>query len=171
MGEDVTATVFSREDRQRYRQKVKRCLDTFARMLAESRFDAAPGSIGLEIELNLTDEGGDPALLNAKVLEVIADADFQTELAQFNVEINIPPRSLEGDVFSSLEQGVRTSLNHGEEKARGVGAHMVMVGILPTVEGDHLNADAFSANPRYELLNEQIFAARGEDLDIRINGV
>jgi gamma-glutamyl:cysteine ligase YbdK (ATP-grasp superfamily) len=171
MGEDVTATVFSREDRQRYRAKVKRCLDVFARMLSESRFDFTPGSIGLEIELNLTDGAGDPAMLNARVLEVIADADFQTELAQFNVEINVPPRSLSGDVLSQLEAGVRTSLNNGEEKSRGVGAHMMMVGILPTVGPEHLNADSFSANPRYQLLNEQIFAARGEDLDIAIAGV
>jgi hypothetical protein len=48
---------------------------------------------------------------------------------------------------------------------------MVMVGILPTVGDNHLNAESFSANPRYQLLNEQIFAARGEDLDIRIGGV
>ena len=171
MGEDVTATVFSREDRQRYRQKVKRCLDVFARMLSESRFDAAPGSIGLEIELNLTDEAGDPAMLNARVLEAIADGDFQTELAQFNVEINVPPRSLTGNVFGALEADVRTSLNNAEEKARGVGAHMVMVGILPTVVDRHLDAEAFSANPRYQLLNEQIFAARGEDLDVAIAGV
>src|SRR4051795_7575810 len=171
MGEDVTATVFSREDRQRYRAKVKRCLDVFARMLSESRFDAARGSIGLEIELNLTDEGGDPALVNAKALEVIADADFQTELAQFNVEINVAPRSLSGEVFSELEHDVRTSLNNAEEKARSVGAHMMMIGILPTVTDRHLSAESFSANPRYQLLNEQIFAARGEDLDIAITGV
>src|SRR5687767_4571327 len=171
MGDDVAATVFSREDRQRYRAKVKRCLDVFARMLSESRFEATRGSIGLEIELNLTDEEGDPALVNAKVLEAIADADFQTELAQFNVEINVAPRSLSGAVLSGLERDVRVSLNHAEEKARSVGAHMVMVGILPTVTDRHLNAESFSANPRYEMLNEQIFAARGEDLDIRIAGV
>ena len=171
MGDDVAATVFSREDRQRYRAKVKRCLDVFARMLSESRFEATQGSIGLEIELNLTDEAGDPALVNAKVLEAIADADFQTELAQFNIEINVAPRRLTGTVLSELEHDVRVSLNNAEEKARGVGAHMVMVGILPTVTDRHLNAESFSANPRYELLNEQIFAARGEDLDIRINGV
>src|SRR5687768_11255405 len=170
MGDDVAVTVFSREDRQRYRAKVKRCLDVFARMLSEARFDAARGSIGLEIELNLTDEAGDPALVNAKALEVIADADFQTELAQFNVEISVAPRSLSGAVLSGLERDVRVSLNHAEEKARSVGAHMVMVGILPTVTDRHLNAESFSANPRYELLNEQIFAARGEDLDIRIAG-
>jgi hypothetical protein len=171
MGEDVAVTVFSREDRQRHREKVKRCLDVFARMLSEARFEAAPGSMGLEIELNLTDEAGDPALVNARVLEAIADADFQTELAQFNVEINVAPRSLSGEVFSELEQNVRTSLNNAEEKARSVGAHMVMVGILPTVTDRHLNSESFSANPRYQLLNEQIFAARGEDLDISIAGV
>src|SRR5918993_1434338 len=171
MGDEVAATVFSREDRQRYRAKVKRCLDVFARMLSESRFEATRGSIGLEIELNLTDEDGDPALVNAKVLEAIADADFQTELAQFNVEINVSPRELSGTVLTELEHDVRLSLNNAEEKARGVGAHMVMVGILPTVTDRHLNAESFSANPRYELLNEQIFAARGEDLDIRIAGV
>src|SRR5829696_5756592 len=171
MGDDVAVTVFSREDRQRYRRKVRTCLDVFARMLGEARFDSDRSSFGLEIELNLTDEAGDPALINAKALEAIADADFQTELAQFNVEINVAPRSLSGSVLSELERDVRTSLNNAEEKARKVGAHMVMVGILPTVTDRHLSAESFSANPRYQLLNEQIFAARGEDLDIRIAGV
>ena len=95
MGEEVEARQFTREDRQRYRAKVKRCLDVFARMLSEARFDADHRSIGLEIELNLTDADGRPAMRNAAVLEAIADPDFQTELGQFNVEINIPPRLLE----------------------------------------------------------------------------
>jgi gamma-glutamyl:cysteine ligase YbdK (ATP-grasp superfamily) len=171
VGQDVSVTVFSREDRQRYRQKVRTCLDVFARMLREARFDPEKRSVGLEIELNLTDEAGDPAMLNAKVLEAIADADFQTELGQFNVEINIPPRLLAGNVFAELEEGVRASLNHGEERARTVGAHMMIIGILPTIGEQHLTADSFSANPRYDLLNEQIFAARGEDLEISISGV
>jgi hypothetical protein len=170
MGEEVTARVFSREDRQQYRNKVKRNLDVFARMLAESRFDADHRSIGLEIELNLTDDAGDPAMRNAQVLEAISDEDFQTELGQFNVEINIPPRLLTGPVFAELESSVRTSLNHGEERAREVAAHMVMVGILPTLDETHMSAESFSTNPRYQLLNEQIFAARGEDLQISISG-
>ncbi len=162
--------MFSREDRQRYRTKVRACLDVFARMLSESRFDAEDRSFGLEIELNLTDDAGDPAMRNAAVLEAIADAAFQTELGQFNVEINIPPRLLEGGVFSELEEDIRRSLNHAEERARGVGGHMMIIGILPTIDEAHLNADAFSESPRYKLLNEQIFAARGEDLEIAISG-
>src|SRR6185503_17229249 len=171
MGDEVVATKFTREDRQRYRDKVKRCLDAFARMLNEARFDPDRRSIGLEIELNLTEETGDPAMANAHVLELIADDDFQTELAQFNIEINIPPRKLEGTVFSELEETVRRDLNHAEQQAQKARAHMMTIGILPTLTEDLLNGEALSANPRYKLLNEQIFAARGEDLEINIAGV
>ena len=51
------------------------------------------------------------------------------------------------------------------------GAHMVLIGILPTITERHLNGEIFSASDRYALLNEQIFAARGEDLHIEIDGV
>ena len=171
MGEQVAAATFSRADRQRYRRKVRACLDVFARMLAESRFHRERRSIGLEIELNLTDEAGDPAMVNAAALEAIANPSFQTELGQFNVEINFSPRLLDGSVLSELEHDARASLNDAERRARTVGAHMMLIGILPTVDARHLNADSLSANPRYSLLNEQIFAARGEDLEIAISGV
>ncbi len=171
MGEEVDAQEFSRADRTRHREKVRRCLDVFARMLREARFDPERRSFGLEIELNLTDEQGDPAMLNAQALEAIADPDFQTELGRFNLEINVPPRLLEEGAFAALEDEVRRDLNHAEERARTVGAHMMLIGILPTVGEQHLTRDSFSDNPRYELLNEQIFAARGEDLEISINGV
>jgi gamma-glutamyl:cysteine ligase YbdK (ATP-grasp superfamily) len=171
MGEKVDMTAFSREDRQRYRQKVRRCLDTFARMLAQSRFDFERPMTGLEIELNLVDEFGDPAMVNEKVLALIADPAFQTELGQFNIEINLPPRPLSGDSAVELEESVRASLNHANDMARDAGARMVMIGILPTLHERHLNIDALSANPRYKLINEQIFAARGEDLHLAISGI
>jgi hypothetical protein len=171
MGQQVASRAFSREDRQLYRQKVHACLDVFARMLSEARFHPERRSFGMEIELNLTDDAGEPAMANAAVLEAIADPSFQTELGRFNIEINISPRLLGGGVFAELERDARASLNHAEERARTVGAHMLIIGILPTIGAKHLHAESFSANPRYSLLNEQIFAARGEDLEISITGV
>jgi hypothetical protein len=171
MGQDVAKTQFTREDRQQYRQKVRRSLDVFARMLAESRFDVERRSMGLEIELNLTDDRGDPAMVNEKVLDLIADEDFQTELAQFNIEINIPPQKIEGQVFQTLEREVRASLNHADDMSKQAEADVVMIGILPTLRAEHLTVDSLSSNPRYALINEQIFAARGEDLQISIDGV
>ena len=170
MGRDVEATVFTRDDRQRFRQKVRRCLDTFARMLAEYRFESERPMVGLEIELNLVDDTGDPAMKNAEVLDAIADPAFQTELGQFNIEINISPRQLETGGLVDFEQDVRASLNAAEGRANSVGARIMMIGILPTLQGKHMSADVLSSNPRYALLNEQIFAARGEDLEISIAG-
>jgi len=63
-------------------------------MLSESKFDFERPMTGLEIEFNLVDAQENPAMRNADVLGAIANDDFQTELGQFNIEINIPPRSL-----------------------------------------------------------------------------
>ncbi|WP_030451407.1 glutamate-cysteine ligase family protein [Herbidospora cretacea] len=171
MGRDVPATQFSRDDRRRYRDKLKRSLDVLARMLGEARFDAERPLAGLEIELNLVDDQGEPAMKNAEVLDAISAPDWDTELGQFNVEINVAPRELGGPGLVELEQTVRNSLNHAEAQARTVGGHMVLVGILPTLKESDLSESTLSANPRYKLLNEQIFAARGEDLRIAIDGV
>ncbi|WP_109506305.1 glutamate--cysteine ligase [Nocardioides speluncae] len=171
MGEEVAAQEFTRADRTRHREKVRRCLDVFARMLKEAAFDTDDPMTGLEIELNLVDDDGLPALKNQEVLTAIADPDFQTELGQFNIEINSPPARLREGGLSTFEAGLRRSLNDAEEKSRGVGAHQVMIGILPTLMNGHLEPENISGNPRYQLLSEQVLAARGEDIVIDIRGI
>jgi Glutamate-cysteine ligase family 2(GCS2) len=170
LGRDVPAIRVSQQDRRAYREKVRSCLDVFARMLRESRFESAPGQVGLEIELNLVDETGLPSMKNAEVLGAIADPTWASELGQFNLEINVPPRPLACDALAQLERGVQTSLDHAEGRACQAGTHLVMVGILPTLRQSDVGEQAMSANPRYRLLNEQIFAARGEDMRIWIEG-
>ena len=170
MGEDVTARTFTREDRQLYREKVHRCLDVLARMLAESRFDFDQPQTGMEVELNLVDEDGRPSLSNAEVLAQIDDPAFVQELGRFNLEINVPPKSLMADGVDRYESEVRHALNAAENLARGIGAHMVMIGILPTLFDEHMTPESLSNNPRYALLDQQLLLARGEDLRIDIRG-
>ena len=170
MGEEVEQQEFSRADRTQYREKVRRNLDVFARMLREARFDTDDPMTGLEVELNLVDDKGDPALKNAEVLEAIASPDFQTELGQFNIEINIAPATLREGGLTIFEDSLRRSLNDAESKAAQSGAHQVMIGILPTLDEGHMHVQSISANPRYRLLSEQILSARGEDITINISG-
>ena len=125
---------------------------------------------GLEVELNLVDDAGDPALKNAEVLEAIADPAFQTELGQFNIEINVPPARLREGGLGTFEASLRRSLNDAESKSAEVGAHQVMIGVLPTLAPAHFAPQMMSANPRYRLLSEQILHARGEDIRIDITG-
>src|SRR3954463_16461952 len=170
MGEEVDAQAFTREDRTRYRAKVHACLDVLARMLAQSRFDAESPATGLEIELNLVDDHEETAMCNMEVLEALGDPDFQTELGKFNLEINVAPKRLPEHGVTGFVDGVRNSLNAAEAAANDVGAHLVMVGILPTLTEKHLDREVLSANPRYQLLSEEIRAARGEDIVLDIAG-
>src|SRR5487761_1692164 len=170
MGRDIQAIKISGEDRRLYRDKVRRSLDVLARMLRERMFEEDPSLIGQEIELNLVDSCGAPSMRNAAVLDAIADPAWATEVGQFNLEINLPPRRLDGDALADLEDEVRGSLNAGDAKAREAGSRLVMIGILPTLRHDDLHQGTMSSNERYRVLNDQIFAARGEDMRISIDG-
>ena len=170
MGSDVSRRTFTREDRQRYREKVKRCLDALATMLAENRFSFPRQQMGLEIELNLVDEAMRPAMTNSVVLEKIDDPSFTQELGQHNVEINVPPRPLAGDEALGLERELRASLEAADTKAHDAGANLVMIGVLPTLREEHFDPRWLSSGARYSLLNDQIFAARGEEMVLHMEG-
>jgi gamma-glutamyl:cysteine ligase YbdK (ATP-grasp superfamily) len=170
MGRDIAPMSFGGEDRRKYRDKVRRSLDVFAQMLRERAFDDGEAFVGQEIELNLVDEHGAPSMRNAAVLDAIADPAWATEVGQFNLEINVPPRQLTDGALAELEKEVRGSLNAADAKARSAGSRLVMVGILPTLQKEDVHQGAMSANARYRVLNEQIFAARGEDIRIEIDG-
>jgi len=170
MGRDIQAIKFSGEDRRKYRDKVRRSLDALSRMLREQMFATEPVLVGQEIELNLVDRQGEPTMRNTAVLEALANPAWGTEVGQFNLEINVPPRQLEGDALAGLEEEIRGDLNAGDAKARDTGARLVMVGILPTLQKQDVHEGTMSANDRYRVLNDQIFAARGEDMEIAIDG-
>jgi hypothetical protein len=171
MGKDVSLSSFTREDRTRYRQKVRRCLDVFALMLNEFRFDADRPMTGLELELNLIDADADPAMRNAEVLADLADPSFQTELGRFNLEINLAPRLIAKHGFDDYESDLLTSLARADERAGKADARLALIGILPTLTERHAVLENLSSDPRYRVLNEQIVSARGEDITLEIRGV
>ncbi|NHN54724.1 glutamate--cysteine ligase [Calidifontibacter sp. DB0510] len=170
MGADIEGTPFTREQRQRYREKVRQDLDVFERMLHTRGFEFDRQLTGMEIELNLVGSDMQPAMVNAAVLESISDPDYQTELGQYNIELNVSPRPMPGDEALRLEADLRDSLNRADQQAQQAGARIVTIGMLPTLMPDHFHTEWMSANARYAALNEAIFAARGEDLFLDIEG-
>ncbi|WP_431040984.1 glutamate--cysteine ligase [Streptomyces sp. P1-3] len=171
MGEKVVANGFGLVDRQRQRRNLQACLEGLSRLMEERRFDRPRNLMGLEIELNLAGSDGMPRMLNAQVLDRIASPDFQTELGQFNLEVNIVPHRLSGRVFDQLEEELRTGLSYADRKAREVSSRVVMIGILPTLAAADLGAANLSGDDRYKLLDAHMLAARGEDFRIDVEGV
>ncbi|HYS32798.1 MAG TPA: glutamate--cysteine ligase [Streptosporangiaceae bacterium] len=170
MGRDVPAIAITRRDRRAYREKAHICLEVLERMLRESRFDAGSRRVGLEIEFNLVDSAGRAAMTNADVLAAIDDPVWTSELGQFNIELDSDPASLAGDGFSLLESSLGATVAHAAERAEGTGSRILMVGILPSLRRSDIGVHTISANPRYKLLNDEMLAARGEEMRISIDG-
>ncbi|MCD2192299.1 glutamate--cysteine ligase [Actinomycetospora endophytica] len=166
MGRVVSRTVLS--DREQYRTKVRRCLEALRRMVAEGRFAADELRTGVELELALVDAGMEPAMLNHAVLDRSASELLTTELGRWNLEINLPPRTLPGMAACRLEDDVVSSIGCARRSAAVVGATPVTIGILPTLGAEHLDSDQLTDDPRYDLLNRQMVDARGEPFRLDI---
>jgi gamma-glutamyl:cysteine ligase YbdK (ATP-grasp superfamily) len=170
LGRDIETIQFTREDRRRYREKVKTCLRVLHELMDGGRFSVGRRSLGVELEVYLTDDDGLVLPVNAEVLAALASPDFQTELAQFNMEFATPPRPVAADCFTQVEDELRLSLVRASAKARDLDARVIMIGILPTLTDFDVTEHNLSANPRYKALNDAILAARGEDFVIHIEG-
>ena len=170
MGRDIDTTEFTREDRAKYREKVKANLAALRQLVETNRFETGKRTLGVEVEVYVTTSKGDAAPINAALLERIASPDFQTELAQFNIEFDVKPRRLAGSCFSDIADELRRSLNHAQEQARSMDAEVVIIGILPTLTDFDVTEQNLSANPRYKALNDVILNQRGEDILIHIEG-
>ena len=170
MGRDVPAITITRHDRRTYRAKVRTCLDVLARMLQEARFETDSQRVGLEIEFNLVDKAGYPAMTNADVLAMIADEAWATELGRFNIELAGDPERMTGSVFADLESKLADILAGVAEQVEPSGTRLAMIGILPSLRESDIGDETLSLNPRYRLLNDEILAARGEEIRILIEG-
>jgi hypothetical protein len=149
---------------------MRRCLEALSVMLEQQAFSFSQRQMGMEVELNLVDGCLKPAMANTLVLEKINDPRFTTELGQQNLEINVPPRPLAGDHPLVLERELNDSLKLAGDKALGSGIGVALIGMLPTLRAEHFDAKWLSAGERYTTLNDQIFAARGEDMALDIEG-
>lgn len=170
MGEDIASDRFTKEDRLRYRRKVRRCLDALNAMLSQEHFSFPRQHMGMEIELNLVDGKLDPAMCNTELLRKIDNPLFTAELGQHNLEINVAPTLLAGDWPSQLERDLGAILASANARAAELGAQLVMIGMLPTLREEHFDPKWFSPVARYSILNEQIIAARGEHMILDMRG-
>ncbi|MDF0528407.1 glutamate-cysteine ligase family protein [Tsukamurella sp. 8F] len=174
MGAEVTGTTFTREDRTRFRDRVLRGTEAIDRMLADGLFtdrSTQPDPLlGMEVELNLVDAQMNPAMCNQAILSDLASDTYESELGQFNIELNLDPQPLKASHAMDFADDLRSALNRLESMAAEHGAHTVMIGMLPTLTAAQFEKQWLSQSNRYEQLEEQIFAARGEDLLIDIEG-
>lgn len=172
MGEHQNVT--SSEDRERYQTFMKallrdvRALET---MLDQGRFEEGVRRIGAEQEMFLVDRAGHPAPVAAEVLDRLHHPQFTTELARFNLEVNLSPTAFGGKCLSRMERELEALLEEARRAARACGAEVLLVGILPTLRLEDLGLENMTANPRYLALNNAMRKLRGGVFQFRIKGL
>lgn len=170
MGRDIEAREYTRGDHTRYRAAVRRCLDALEQMLDEGMVVEEEWHTGLELELNLVTDDMRPSMNNLEVLEHIDDDNYTNELGRFTVELNVEPRRIDGQSLLSLESALRKSLHRADDRAGDLGARLVAIGMLPTLDPPTTGSEWLTPSPRYEQLNDAVLRARREDIEIDIAG-
>ena len=171
MGQEVK-TERKPEAIRAFTKAILRDLHALERILDEGLIESGVRRIGAEQEMFLVDRGWRPAPRAMEVLGRLEDdPQFTTELALFNLEVNLEPLLLEDDCLSELESDVRSKLEIAQNAAHEEGAEVLLAGILPTLNKSDLALENITPRERYYALNEAVNRMRGGPGRIRIQGI
>lgn len=140
-------------------------------MLKENMIESDRERIGAEQEFCLVNENWRPSFHSAEILEGLSDPHFTTELARYNIELNLDPLPLKGDCFRQMEEVLNDSLNKADAIADRFNDKVVLTGILPTISKNELELEYMTPNPRYKALNDMIRNVRGAEFELHIKGI
>ena len=140
-------------------------------MLEHGAIESGVRRIGAEQEMFLVDRAMQPTKLAQVLLPKLAGENFTTELGLFNLEANLTPQRLGGDCFTRMERELRRMLDLARAAAAEEGAQIVLCGILPTLEKQHLTLDYMTPSSRYLALNKLMTDLRGGKFEFLIKGL
>ncbi len=170
MGRHDVKRATAPESRRSFTRAILRDIDALDRMLAAGQVESGVRRIGAEQEMFLTDRAGRPAPLAIELLDAIQDARFTTEIARFNVEANLDPIRVDATALSVLHAAVTDVVAAARAAAAGLGARVVLTGILPTLTRPDLTLANLTPRARYAALNEAVMEHAGGRIRLRIQG-
>ncbi len=140
-------------------------------MLKNDMFEKGITRIGAEQEFCLVTPQWRPANNSVEILDHINDPHFTTELAKYNLEINLDPIELKGKCFTEMQESLTSLLAKGAKSAKKYDSKIVLTGILPTITKRHLQMDYITPMPRYYTINERMMKIRNNDFRLHLMGV
>ena len=171
MGEENVRLAENREQTQDFIKALLKDIRALGRMLEEGWFEIDKTRIGAEQELCLVDKNAKAAPISMQVLEKLADKAFTTELALFNLEINLEPLEFGGKCLSRMEKNLQAQVDRVRKVVNELGGEIVLTGILPTIRKVDIDIQNLTPLRRYEALCEAINKLRGGEYDLRIQGM
>lgn len=170
MGKDIKKTHYNDSDLKRFEVALVEQLTQLKSIIAQPKFGQATMQLGAELEMYLVDDNGNVSLSNQLLLEQLNDEQFQPELNQYNLELNLLPIKQHGNSFSQLQQQLQQKTGELERLASQHGINIIPIGILPTLSKANLNSEHMTNLARYHALSNQLYQQRGKAFEVNING-
>jgi CBS domain-containing protein len=171
VGEQDVQEGFGEEERRRFTRALLDDLRALELLLDTGRFETGVRRIGAEQEMFLVDRHFDPASVAPDVLRELKDPRFTTELGRFNLEANLPPLDFGGTFLRQLHDELTDINEVARTAAQRCGADILLVGILPTLQRQHLSLEHMTPVPRYYELNRRLIELKGGIFQANIEGM
>ncbi len=171
MGHEVSDSIFTNNDFQRFDSCLREETAQLADWFRTEQFNMQSGVGGFEIEAWLVDHNGKPAPLNQVFLERLDEPLVVPELSSFNIELNIPQLPLYGTFLRQMNNNLEDLWKRCQRTATELDVKVMLIGILPTISIHDLTLEHMSCRKRFRAINEQIFLRRhGRPIQLDIHG-
>ena len=171
MGQEIKTSRFGQSDFADFEIALQRETELLASWFDNDVFSRAPLTAGYELEAWLINHDCQPSPSNEQFLAAASSSLLTQELAQFNIEINASPLKLANKMLSEFEQAFNNHWDFCQRIANSIDCQLLSIGILPTLQPEHLTLNNISNQVRYRALNDQVLKQRGgEAFKLNING-
>jgi len=174
MGEQRVSIVQDEDQMQHFVERLLDDVQALEYMLEHEWFEDDITRIGAEQEMCLIHNSNfRPASIAPEVLEKMKKYPWaETELARFNLEVNLKPRTFRGKALSQMEAEVNSHLTKIQEKLKAFDSSIILTGVLPTLRKPDLGLHNLTPKKRYFALIESIRNQLiGEDFELRLLGI
>ncbi len=171
MGDEITTSHFTEQDFQSFYRHLQQETAELEQWFHNEVFSSRAPVAGYEMEAWLIDHQSMPSPRNEDFLKTANNPLYTAELAQFNIELNAEPASIESGFLAEFEKDFQQHWLYCKTIADDIGCRVFSTGILQTLKNTHLSMANVSKLLRYQALNEQVLSQRqGRVIQLNING-
>ncbi len=146
-------------------------IEAMEAMIEQGMIEAGVTRIGAEQEFCLVGKDLRPSMMGPEILTLIDEPHFTSELARWNLEINLDPQDFKAGCFSNMHTQLDSLLALARKRSEELEQKVILTGILPTIRKSELDFKNMTPNPRYKVLDQSLKEQRGEDFSLHIEGV
>jgi len=174
MGEKKFKKAKGEVGKQQFVSNLLQDMQALEYMLHNEFFETGITRIGAEQEMCIIQKKSFKAApIALEIIDLLQDKPWlDTELAKFNLEINLDPRVFTGSALKDMEAETNEKLQIIKSKLAHFQSDILLTGILPTLHKNDLESHNLTPRERYKLLVESLSAQLlGQAFELRIQGI